>query len=77
MAGIAAFLLGMLVTSRRQERMVRLAQQAIPVTGQPPSPEVRAEMAHLGKDMNRLMVINFTLLSIALLFMAVARYLVF
>ncbi len=77
LAGIAAFLLGMLVTSRRQERMVRLAQQAIPVTGQPPSPETQAEMARLGREMNRLMVVNFTLLSIALVLMAVSRYLVF
>ena len=74
LAGIAAFLHGGLVTGRVSSRIEQLGQE-IAAAGGPPSPAQMAEMGRLQARIRQAGVISAFLLAVAVLGMAVARYL--
>jgi uncharacterized membrane protein len=74
LAGIAAFLHGLFVTGRASSRIAGLGQE-IAAAGGPPSPAQMAEMERLQGKIRRAGVVSAALLAVAVLGMAVARYL--
>lgn len=76
LAAIASAFLGRTILQPAASRIGALGA-AIAERGTPPTPEQQAEMGRLNARMNSVGRVNITLLLIALLGMAVARYLVF
>lgn len=76
LAGIVAFLYGMMVTGRVSGRMEALGQQ-IAAAGGPPSSEQAAEMQALSAKLRQSGQVSLALVAITLLAMVVARNLPF
>lgn len=71
--GIGVFFMGFLMIRPRAERMSALGRE-IGAKGGPPSPAQAAEMQKLNHELTRIEQVDFVLLTVALLAMAVARY---
>jgi MFS family permease len=74
LAGLAAFLLGLLSTGPTAARIGALAGQ-IQAAGGPPKPEQAAELGHLQAKLATSSTVSTILMTAALALMAVARYL--
>lgn len=74
LAGLAAFLLGLLSTGPTAKRIGALAGQ-LQAAGGPPKPEQLAEMGRLQAKLATSSAVSTILTTAALVFMAVARYL--
>ena len=70
---IVAFCMGMFILAPTAKRLMGLGQ-ALQTAGGPPLPEQLSEIHHLEKTMNQVGWIEFALMLVSLLTMAVARY---
>ena len=71
-AGVIVFCVGMFMVKPRADRLVALGGDIVRGGGVP-TPEQAAEMERIGDEMWRLGRIDFVLLAISLVFMAIAR----
>jgi hypothetical protein len=74
LAGLAAFLLGLLSTGPTAQKLAALGGQ-IAAAGGPPKPEQAAELGRLQRKLATSSTVSTILATAALAFMAVARYL--
>jgi len=72
--GIAVFFLGLLMIKPRAERLNVLGRE-LEANGGKPTPAQAAEMGRLNSEMHRIEQADFVMLTVALLAMALARYL--
>jgi uncharacterized membrane protein len=76
LAGIAVYFVGFLMVKPRAQRMGKLVHE-IGMAGGPPTQEQLADLERGDKDLNQAERLDFVLLSVSLLLMAIARYMVF
>ncbi len=74
LAGIAALVVGAALIGPTSDKMMA-AGQALATAGGPPSAEAMAELEGYRRRLNTVTMVNFVLLTIAVIFMAIARYL--
>jgi hypothetical protein len=72
-AAIIAFLIGLFGTRPTVERMLAIGRE-VAASGGPPSPEQAAALGAIQEQLGRYGIASFSLLAIAVLAMAVARY---
>jgi uncharacterized membrane protein len=71
---IVAFLIGLFGTRPAVDRMLALGRE-VAASGGPPSPEQAAELAAIQARLKQLAFASFSLLAVAVVAMAIARYL--
>jgi uncharacterized membrane protein len=76
LVGISVFFVGFLMVKPRSEQLGKIGHQLI-AEGGPPSPALLSELNVLDKKLKQAEYLDFVLLSISLILMAVARYLPF
>lgn len=75
-AGLVVFFIGIFLVRPRAERIVAVGRE-IQVSGGPPTPAQGAEMDKLAHELSTFGQVDFVLLAISLVFMAIARYWLF